>query len=208
MTIEDGQNSRDGGGSYWVSRVAGPSRGAPAVFVSVPSSHVPPEPIKFAIRFEVRRLGAANLVVGGASVALVIGILLPWFEFGSDVTGYFSFDSVALRSWMYLAFLTALAIVGFLALKAIFPRFRLPLERVVVLLACGANLLLTLVCFVTKAVGLNWDVGAYLSLVAAVVALVAAAVAATVATVAAATRRHRHVVTAPGGLWGGRGPHR
>ena len=198
MTIEDGG---DGDG---VSRDGGPSQGAPAAFVSVPSSQAAP----VSFRFALGRLGGANLVVGGASVALMIGIFLPWFEFGSDVTGYFSFDSVAVRSWMYLAFFTALAIVGLVVLKAIFPRLRLPLERVVVLLACGANLLLTLVCFAKKAVGLNWDVGAYLSLVAATVALVAAAVAATMATAAAVTRRHRHLPVAPGALWGGQPPHR
>jgi len=197
MTIEDG------GDGYGVSRDGGPSRGAPADCLSVPSSRAR----RVSFRFEVRSLRATDLVVGGASVALMIGIFLPWFEFGSDVTGFFSFDSVAVRSWMYLAFFAALAIVGFLALKAIFPRLRLPLERVVVLLACGANLVLTLVCFAKKAVGLNWDVGAYLSLVAAFAATGAAAFAATMATVAAVTRRHRNLSTAPEALWGGQPPH-
>ncbi len=197
MTIEDG-------GSHRVPSDGGPSRGAPAAFVSVPSSQAASVSFRFALGW----LGGANLVVGGASVALMIGIFLPWFEFGSDATGYFSFDSVAVRSWMYLAFVVGLAIVGLVVLKAIFPRLRLPLERVVVLLACGANLLLTVVCFAKKAVGLNWDVGAYLSLVAATVALAAAAVAATMATAAAVTRRRRHLPAAPGALWGGRAPHR
>ncbi|HLM95157.1 MAG TPA: hypothetical protein VK283_02515 [Acidimicrobiales bacterium] len=194
MTIEDG-------GSYRVPSDDGPTGGAAAVSVPSPQAH----PRSFT--FEVRRLGVANLVVGGASVALMIGILLPWFEFGSDATGYFSFNSVAVRSWMYLAFFAALAIVCLLALRAAFPRLRLPLERVVVLLACGANLLLTVVCFAKKAVGLNWDVGAYLSLAAAVAATGAAAVAATSATVAAVTRRHRQLSTAPEALWGGQPPH-
>ena len=118
------------------------------------------------------RLG--DLVVGGACIALMIGIFLPWFEFGSTLTGYFSFASIALRSWMYLAFFIALAVVGLLVLETIVPGFRPPLEHWLVFLACGANLVLTAVCFAKKAVGLDWDVGAYLSLVAAVAAALGA----------------------------------
>jgi drug/metabolite transporter (DMT)-like permease len=100
----------------------------------------------------------------------MIGIFLPWFEFGSTLTGYFSFASTALRSWMYLTFFSALAVVCLLVLERIVPGFRPPLEHWLVFLACTANLLLTAVCFAKKAAGLDWDTGAYLSLVAATVA--------------------------------------
>ncbi len=113
----------------------------------------------------------------------MIGIFLPWFEFGSDLTGYYSFDSTALRSWMYFAFFAALGVVAILVLEATVASFRLPLWRWLVLLACGGSLLLTVVCFAKKAVGLTWDVGAYVSLVAAVAATLAAAVSATVGAV-------------------------
>jgi len=135
------------------------------------SSSRPPSPPSGSKR---GRPGPGDLIVGGACIALMIGIFLPWFEFGSAPTGYFSFASTALRSWMYLTFFIALGVFGLLVLEAMFPGFRLPLEHWLVLLACGVNLLLTLVCFAKKAVGLTWDVGAYLSLAAAVAAAVGA----------------------------------
>ncbi len=113
----------------------------------------------------------------------MVGIFLPWFEFGSDLTGYYSFDSTALRSWMYLPFFAALAVVAIVVLQGAVAGFRLPLWRWLVLAACGGSLLLTVVCFAKKAGGLTWDVGAYVSLVAAGAATVGAALSATWAAV-------------------------
>jgi hypothetical protein len=129
------------------------------------------------IRFDTRRLGVGDVVAGIASVALMVGIFLPWFEFGSRATGYFSFDATALRSWMYLPFVLALAVVISLLVTAMAGRSRLPgPHRLLLLGACGADLVLTVACFAKKAPGLSWDVGAYVSLVAACVALVGAVV--------------------------------
>jgi hypothetical protein len=129
------------------------------------------------IRLETNRLGVGDVIAGVGSVALMIGIFLPWFEFGSKGTGYFSFDATALRSWMYLTFALALAVVSYLLVTAMAGRSRLPVpHRLLLLGACGADLALTLACFAKKAPGLTWDVGAYVSLVAAGVALTGAVV--------------------------------
>ena len=111
--------------------------------------------------------------MGVASVAVMIGIHLPWFDFGSPATGYFSFSATSLRSWMYLPFLGALATVVYLVLKATVGDVRLPLpHRLVLVAVTGADLLLTAVCFAKKAVGVQWDIGAYVSIVAGGVALI------------------------------------
>jgi hypothetical protein len=129
------------------------------------------------LRVDTDRLGVGDVIAGVGSVALMIGVFLPWFEFGSRATGYFSFDATALRSWMYLTFALALAIVSYLLVTAMTGWSRLPVpHRLLLLGACGADLVLTLACFVKKESGLSWDVGAYVSLVAAGVALVGAVV--------------------------------
>ena len=140
------------------------------------------------IRFEIKRLGNGDLIAGGASFALLIGIFLPWFGFGSPLTGNFTFDSTSLRSWMYLTFFITLAVIGYLVVKAMLADVRLPLEHWLILLgACGADLFLTFVCFATKPVGVSWQIGAYFSLVAAIVAVVGAVV-----------RRNEHPVVVSG----------
>jgi hypothetical protein len=127
------------------------------------------------IRFDTKRLGIGDVMAGGGCLALAIGVFLPWFEFGSRGTGYFSFDATAVRSWMYLSVVVALVVVDYLLVTAMAGRLRLPVpHRLFLVGACGADLTLTVVCFATKAPGLSWDVGAYVSLVAASVALLGA----------------------------------
>jgi hypothetical protein len=120
-------------------------------------------------------LHAADVIVVGACGALMIGIHLPWFDFGSPATGYFSFSATSLRSWMYLPFLGALATVVYLILTAAVHGLRLPLpHRLVLVAVTGADLLLTAVCFAKKEIGVQWDIGAYVSIMAAAVALAGA----------------------------------
>jgi hypothetical protein len=141
-------------------------------------------------RIDIGPLRGGELVAGVASVVLVIGVFLPWFRFGSRATGYFSFSATALRTWMYLPCVISLGVVGCVVMKAMWHRRRAPVRYWPVLYwmalggACSANLVLTVGCFVKKAQGLSWDVGAYLSLVAAAAALVGAAGAAVVGALA------------------------
>jgi hypothetical protein len=122
---------------------------------------------------EPGRLGIGNVTVAAASVALMIGLVLPWFEFGSNVTGTYSFSVTDLRRWMYVPFFLALAITASIAVRAL----RRPARRgwmhwLVLGGACGVDLVLTAACFIKRSPGLQWDVGAYLSLAAAVIAVI------------------------------------
>jgi len=129
-------------------------------------------------RFDIKRLGIGDLVVGGANLALMIGVFLPWFDFGTATTGHFSFDATAVRRWMYLPSLASLLIVVYLVIKATLGEAPMPrLQSLVVMAACDASLLLTLACFAKKGVGVNWDYGAYVSLVAAIAAVIGAIMA-------------------------------
>jgi len=140
------------------------------------------------IRLDPQRLGVGDVMVAGASLVLMIGIYLPWFEFGSRSTGYFSFDATAVRSWMVITFFIALAIVVYLVVRVVVDRFWLPLPHWFILLgAGGVNLVLTVACFAKKATGVSWDIGAYLSVLAAVTAVVGALV-----------RRSEHMASAAG----------
>jgi hypothetical protein len=129
------------------------------------------------IRFDRRRLGVGDVIVAGASLVLMIGIYLPWFEFGSKATGYFSFDATAVRSWMDATFIIALSIVVYLSVRVTVGEFWSPLPHWFILLgASGVNLVLTVACFAKKASGVSWDVGAYLSVLAAITAVAGALV--------------------------------
>lgn len=150
-------------------------------------------------RIDIGRLHGGELVAGVASVVLVIGVFLPWFRFGSRATGYFSFSAPALRTWMYLPCVISIGVVGCVVMNAMWRRRRTPLRYWPVLYwtalvgACSVNVVLTVGCFVKKAQGLSWDVGAYLSLVAAAVAVVGAAGGAVAGALAGRHGRHgRH----------------
>lgn len=132
-------------------------------------------PATARIRFDRKRLGVGDLTVAVSSVVLMIGIFLPWFEFGDTVTGYYSFNAADLRTWMYIPFFVSLAVIGSVVAKAMRSRPWSPrLLSLSLVGACGADLVLTLGCFVKRSPGLSWDFGAYLSIVAAVTALAGA----------------------------------
>ncbi len=127
------------------------------------------------IRLDIKRLGIGDLTVAVSSVALMIGIFLPWFEFGDATTGSYSFSAADLRTWMYVPFFMSLAIIAAVVAKTVWDRPRVPLALWGALVAaCGADLVLTVGCFAKKSPGLSWDSGAYLSMVAAVTAVVGA----------------------------------
>lgn len=126
-------------------------------------------------RSDIKRLGLGDRIVGLASVALMIGILLPWFEFGSTATGTFSFSVAVVRTWMYVPFFVSLAVAGSIAVRARHHRTRRSLALWLLLVgACSADLVLTLAFVVKRSPGLRWDVGAYLSVAAAAAALIGA----------------------------------
>ena len=81
------------------------------------------------------------------------------------------------HSYMVIVLILAVAVVGYLVLRAGFssPPFGLSASSAGYLLAgaAGLNLLLAVVSFATKPAGTNWQYGAYIGLAAAIVAVIA-----------------------------------
>jgi len=129
------------------------------------------------IRPDIKRLGPGYCIAVVASAALMVGVFLPWFEFGDPVTGNFSFSATDLRTWMYLPVGFTLVVVGSVVIKGAQRRARFAAALwLIVVGACGADLVLTVACFAKRSPGVRWDFGAYISLAAAVAALAGAVV--------------------------------
>lgn len=128
-----------------------------------------------SLTFDAKRWGRGDYVVGAAELVLFIALFLPWFSYNAGGFGPVSLSASALdaKGWMYLVFLVALGLMGYLILRAMWDGARPPLPHWQALTgATGLALLLTLLAFLTKPVGTSWSFGAYLGLVAAIVALV------------------------------------
>ena len=126
-----------------------------------------------AIAFDARRWSFADQVTGGATLVLLISLFLPWF--GTD-GGFLSVTVDGMwHGYMVIAVILALAILGYLVLRAGFGSLPFGLSGAAAgrLLAgaAGLNLLLALTSFATKPAGTSWQYGAYAGLAAAIVAV-------------------------------------
>ena len=126
-----------------------------------------------AIAFDARRWSFADQVTGGATLVLLISLFLPWF--GTD-GGFLSVTVNGMwHGYMVIAVMLALAILGYLVLRAGFGSLPFGLSGAAAgrLLAgaAGLNLLLAAASFATKPVGTSWQYGAYAGLAAAIVAV-------------------------------------
>jgi len=127
-----------------------------------------------AFAFDARRWTFADRVTGGATLVLLVSLFLPWF--GTD-GGFFSVSVDGMwHGYMVIDFILAVAILGYLVLRAGFGSlpFGLSVTATGSLLAGAAslNLLLAVVSFVTKPAETNWQYGAYIGLAAAIVAAI------------------------------------
>ena len=128
-----------------------------------------------AFAFDARRWTLADQLTGGATLVLLVSLFLPWF--GTDA-GFFNVSVDGMwHSYMVIVLILAVAVVGYLVLRAGFssPPFGLSASSAGYLLAgaAGLNLLLAVVSFATKPAGTNWQYGAYIGLAAAIVAVIA-----------------------------------
>lgn len=126
-----------------------------------------------AFAFDARRWTLADQVTGGATLVLLVSLFLPWF--GTD-GGFFSVSVDGMwHGYMVIAVVLALAILGYLVLRAGFGSLPFGLSTAAAgnLLAgaAGLNLLLAAVSFITKPAGTTWQYGAYAGLAAAIVAV-------------------------------------
>lgn len=138
-------------------------------------------------KFDAQRWTLSDKIAGVASLVVLISLFLPWFS-GSYVSfgnpGESSAGSESgtdAHGWLWLVFVVVLAILAYLVLAAGFRvlPFRSPLRHDQLLLAAtGLNLVLVFIGFLLKpstygieGLSINWSVGAFLALIAAIVAV-------------------------------------
>ncbi len=121
--------------------------------------------------FDLKRLRTPELVIGGASLIVLLSLFLPWFGtrgLGPTASG------LAGHGYLALALLAAVAVVTYLVLRAGWDTLpvQFPIAHTpVLLLGTGLQLLIVLFGFWLKPTGFpSWGFGAYLGLLAAVVA--------------------------------------
>lgn len=135
--------------------------------------------------FDAKRWTPADMIVGGASLIVLISLFLPWFTASITGLGSGSESGTDGHGWLWIVFVIVLVILAFEVLKAGFATlpFTLPLQpELLLLIATGLNLLLVVIAFVAKpsigfGVQVGWGVGAFLALIAAIVAVAPLAVA-------------------------------
>lgn len=130
-----------------------------------PGQARPPATAQF--RFDLKRLATADVIIGGASIVVLLSLFLPWF----GIFGY-STSGMSLHGYLVIALLAALAMLGYLVLRAGWdtPPVRLPIAHApLLLIGTGVQLLLILIGFL-QSDGLSHEFGSYLGLLAALVA--------------------------------------
>jgi hypothetical protein len=141
------------------------------------SSALPPA------NFDLSRLTTVDRVIGGATLVTMISLWLPWYT-GKDtllgITRTASISGTGEHGWLWLEFLLALVLLGYLAARAAWEQlpFSLPLSHERLLMAgTGLQFLLILIGFIAlpstdgiAGFSVSWDFGAFLALIASLVA--------------------------------------
>jgi hypothetical protein len=122
-------------------------------------------------------LSKTDRTVGGASAVLFIALFLPWFSVSfAGVTA--TADGLSAHGYLYLVLIISLAIVAFMASKAL-GLLKLPdsmpmSKDQLLLIGTAINFVLVLIGFLLKpggiGSGVGWSFGAFVGLAAAVIA--------------------------------------
>jgi hypothetical protein len=138
--------------------------------------HAPPvsaPPREF--RLDLRRLSRADLIVGGASLVVLVSLFLPWFGVGG-LGANISVNGTTAHGYLVIAVVTALVMPAYLLLRSGWHEFPVaqPIAHEALLLAgTGLQFLLVLIGFLDVPLArLSWEIGAYLALLASVAAAV------------------------------------
>lgn len=134
-----------------------------------------------AFQLDLRRLTQVDRIVAGASLIAMISIWLPWYSvtFGADAfesQGSASFSGTSLHGWLWLEFVVALALIGYVVLRAGFPesKISLPIAHApLLIIGTGLQLLLILIAFADIPygnLGMGWGWAAFIGLFAALAA--------------------------------------
>jgi hypothetical protein len=148
---------------------AGPIRGG--------ASALPP------VKWDLTRLTKIDKIVAGATLVTMISLWLPWYTAKYSELGVTSSGSVSGTSyhgWLWLEFILALALIGYIAARAAWDTLpvRLPVPHETVLIAAtGLQFLLILIAFIAVPsthglanYSVGWGFGAFLALIASLVA--------------------------------------
>jgi hypothetical protein len=135
--------------------------------------------------FDAKRWSHADMIVGAASLVVLIGLFLPWFTASLGPLGSGSESGTDAHGWLWIVFVVVLVILAYLVLKAGFQHlpFATPLQaELLLLIATGLDLLLVVIAFAAKpsvgfGVQIGWGAGAFLALIAAIVAVAPLALA-------------------------------
>ncbi len=135
-----------------------------------------PRPAGAAVpfQFELKRLPRVDQVVAGASLIAMISIWLPWYSISGNGQSA-SFSGTWGHGWLWLEFVVALALIGYLLLRAGWETpLRLPIAHApLLLIGTGLQLLLILIAFAVIPygnLGMGWDWAAFIGLIAALAA--------------------------------------
>jgi hypothetical protein len=139
-----------------------------------PPASAPPR----EFRLDLRRLSRSDQAVGGASLAVLISLFLPWFGF-SAIGASISISGTTAHGYLVLVVLTALMTAGYLLLRSGWGEFPFPLpvaHEILLLAGTGIQFLLVLAGFLDVPLpGLGWEIGFYLAVAAAALAALPAA---------------------------------
>jgi hypothetical protein len=125
----------------------------------------------------VNRWTLADRIAGIATFVLFISLFLDWFTASVGVLSG-SESGLSAHGYLYLVLVICIAIIAYLALRAGWDRLPVSQEVphvTVMMVATLVNLVLTFIGFIFKPSGggivsVDWSVGAYLALIAAIVA--------------------------------------
>ena len=131
-----------------------------------------PAPKRFGkSRQRLNALNRSDLIVGPATLVLLVSFWLPWYSFGP-----FSADGLSVHGWLFIAVIDSIVLVLYVLIVAfdlgdLAAQGRMSKEQVLALIT-GVNLALVVLGIVLKPSGFSWSWGAFLALAAAIVAFV------------------------------------
>lgn len=140
----------------------------------MPSAGFPP------VNFNLTRLTTVDKIIAGATFVTMISLWLPWFDETYLGQSIGSVTGTSDHGWLWLEFLLALGLIGYLAARAAWDQlpFSLPLahERLL-MVATGVQFLLILIGFFampstgSSEISFGWDFGSFLALIGSIVAV-------------------------------------
>jgi hypothetical protein len=121
-------------------------------------------------RQRVNNLDRRELVLGPASLVLLVSFWLPWFTFRPLSV---SVDGPSAHGWLFIGVLGSIVLLLYVLITAfdvgdLAQQGRMSKDQLLTLLT-GVDLALVALGFLFKPTGFSWSYGAYLALAAAVV---------------------------------------